>query len=197
MMTYEIGMKLPPAGSRLGLVSGPKWPPTWFCLTVAPQKERATRDHLNRNGIVAFYPSVERVSHQFGKKRTTERPIVGGYVYAMFRQQPQWDVLKRRERLITGVFCINGRPVEIARPVIEHLRGLTVESERLRMAREEMARQIMEAKRPRAGDKAKITEGPFTGFMVEVESVKGGAAWITGLLGGRIAIELENLERDA
>jgi hypothetical protein len=33
--------------------------------------------------------------------------------------------------------------------------------------------------------------------MVEVESVKGGAAWITGLLGGRIAIELENLERDA
>jgi transcription antitermination factor NusG len=165
-------------------------------LTVAPQKERATRDHLRRHDIVAFYPSVERKTVQFGKERVTERPIVGGYVYAMFRQQPQWDVLKRRERLITGVFCVNGKPVEIARDVIQHLRGLTVDAERLRMAREEMARQIREAKRPKPGDKARITEGPFSGFMVEVESVKGGAAWITGLLGGRIAIELENLERD-
>jgi len=195
-MKYEVGMRLPPAEPRLGLVSGPKWPPTWFCLTVAPQKERATRDHLRRHDIVAFYPSVERKTVQFGKERVTERPIVGGYVYAMFRQQPQWDVLKRRERLITGVFCVNGKPVEIARDVIQHLRGLTVDAERLRMAREEMARQIREAKRPKPGDKARITEGPFSGFMVDVESVKGGAAWITGLLGGRIAIELENLERD-
>jgi transcription antitermination factor NusG len=196
-MKYEIGMSVPPAEQRLGLTSGPKWPPTWFCLTVAPQQERATRDHLKRHDIVAFYPSVERTTVRFGKKVVTERPIVGGYVYACFRAQPEWDVLKRRERLITGVFCYNAKPVEIARDVIHHLRGLTVDAERLRMAREEMARQMREAKLPKPGDKAKIMQGPFSGFMVEVESVRGGAAWITGLLGGRIAIELGSLERDS
>ena len=195
-MTYHVGMKIPPAEPKLGLTSGPKWPPTWFCLTVAPQQERACREHLKRHGIVAFYPSVEKTTVQFGKKRITERPIVGGYVYAMFRAQPEWDVLKRRERLITGVFCYNGRPVEIARDVIQHLRGLTVDAERLRIAREEMAQKMREAKLPRAGDKARITEGPFSGFMVEVESVKGGAAWITGLLGGRVSVMLNTLERD-
>lgn len=195
-MKYEVGMSVPPAEPKLGLTSGPKWPPTWFCLTVAPQQERATREHLKRHGIVAFYPSVERTTVQFGKTRVTERPVVGGYVYAMFRAQPEWDVLKRRERLITGVFCYNTKPVEIARPVIEHLRGLTVDAERLRLAREEMARQMREAKLPKPGDKAKITEGPFAGFMVEVESVKGGAAWITGLLGGRVAVMLNTLERE-
>jgi transcription antitermination factor NusG len=195
---YTIGMTVPPAAPALGITSGAPWPPTWFCLTVAPQRERATREYLRAQGVYAFYPSREKIRHQHGKKRITEHPIVSGYVYAQFRAQPQWDEMKRVRRLITGVFCWGGVPVEIHPAVIRHLQGLTVEAERLREAKEAMAKAMREAKMPKPGDQARVTEGPFAmpDFFVEVESVNAGRAWVNTVF-GRMEVALETLERKA
>lgn len=185
---YFIGQTLPPAEQRRGITWGPEIPPTWYALIVPPQKELATRKFLRAHDIYAFFPSQTVTRHVAGKRYDREKPIVTQHVYAQFRQAPQWDVMKERRRLITGVFAIGGRPIEIPRDIIRHLQGLTVEAEKLREARAEMMRV-------RAGDQATITDGPLAGFIVNVEDVKGGEAWFSFLTGGRGRASIATLER--
>lgn len=187
-MTYQIGQIVPLDYPR-GIVSGPQTEPTWHVLIVAPGKERAVREYLRARDVYAFYPSEAKIRHVRGLKIETERPIVARQVYAQFRQAPQWDVMQRQRRLITGVFCINGWPVTIPADIIRHLQGLTVEAERLRAARAELLRV-------RPGDIAVIQDGPMKGFRVEVFDVKGGEAWFAFLSGGKGRASLHILERD-
>jgi transcription antitermination factor NusG len=191
--TYHIGQRIPPAILR-DIVAGPEIAPVWYALTVGAQKERAVREYLRARDIYAFYPSEERVRTTKGKRYTSERPIVSGCVYAQFRQQPQWHVMKARDekvpgRLITGVYCRSGQPVAIHRDIIRQLQGLTVEAEALRQARAEMLRV-------RPGDTATITKGPLTGFAVEVTEVAKGIAWFNFLTGAKASAAVDSLERD-
>lgn len=186
----RVGDTLPPAIVR-GITSGPDLPaPIWHCLTVKSQGERACREFLRKRDIFAFYPSERHIRHQRGKRIETERPIVTGHVYAQFRAQPQWDVLKRVHRIITGVYCIGGLPVPIHRDVIRHLQGLTVEAERLREAMAEM-------RRIKPGDHVRIAAGPLAGFAVDVREVFGQEAWVEGLAFGKVRVSLTTLEKDA
>lgn len=187
-MTYEIGQSVPFEKPR-GIVAGPDMSPVWFALQVPSQKQRATTEHLRAHGVYAFYPSEQITRRVKGKKITRERAIVSGQVYAQFRQAPQWDVLIERQRLITGVFCRNGWPVEIPRDVIRHLQGLTVEAEALKAARAELLRV-------REGDRAKIVSGPLEGFQVDVEGVRDGMVWFSFITGGRGRANLKDLERN-
>lgn len=186
-MTYQLGQVLP-WGRPRDIVAGPEIRPTWFGMTVPPQKERAVREFLRRKGIYAFYPSEERKRFIRGKKHITEVPFVSGCVYAQFTQSPQWDVLKFKRRLITGVYARQGQPITIPRDIIRHMQGLTVEAEKLRKARLEMLRV-------RPGDKAKIVSGPLEGFLVDVDSVANGQAWFKFMTGAKGSADLGTLER--
>lgn len=185
---YHIGQTLPPAEPRRGIVHGPEIAPVWHALVVPPQKELAVREYLRARDIYAFFPSTTSTRHINGRKIEREKPIVTQHVYAQFRQAPQWDVMKRTHRLITGVFGIGNRPIAIPRDIIRHLQGLTVEAERLREARAELLRV-------RAGDQATITQGPLAGFVVNVEDVKAGEVWFSFITGGKGRASVETLER--
>lgn len=186
--SYRIGQTFPAATIR-GIVSGPEMTPVWHALIVAPQRERATRDYLRNRDIFAFYPCEEVSRVVRGKRITKERPLVTQHVYAQFRAQPQWDVMQRVHRLITGVYSRYGVPVEIHRDVIRHLQGMTVEADRLKAAKAEMMRV-------REGDRAQITAGPLAGFMVDVESIWGADAWVSGLMGHKMRVALSSLARE-
>lgn len=186
-MHYEIGQTFP-AVTRRGIVSGPEMQPVWNVLIVPPQKERAVREYLRARDIYAFYPSETSTRVLRGKKIETERPVVSQHVYAQFRQQPQWDVMKRVHRLISGVMCQGGTPIKVHPDIIRHLQGLTVEAQRINEARAEMLRV-------RPGDKATIISGPLAGFMVDVVDIKQGEAIISLMMGGRVKAATASLER--
>ena len=185
---YHIGQSLPPAEPKRGIVWGPEIAPVWHALVVPPQKELAVREYLRARDIYAFFPSTTSTRHVNGKRIEREKPIVTQHVYAQFRQAPQWDVMKRTHRLITGVFGIGNRPIEIPRDIIRHLQGLTVEAERLREARAEMLRV-------RSGDQAVFVDGPLKGFVVNVDEVRDGEAWFSFIMGGKSRASIKSLER--
>lgn len=185
--SWKIGDKVPAATVR-GIVSGPEMPPVWHVLLVPPQRERAVRDHLRARDIFAFYPSEKSTRHINGRRVEQERPIVSQHVYAQFRHAPQWDVMKRVQRLISGVMCLAGQPVVVHPSVIRHLQGLTVEAQQLAAARAEMIRI-------RPGDRASITSGPLAGFMVDVVDVANGEAIIDLMMGGRVKADIGILSR--
>ncbi len=186
-MTDHIGQIVPYTAPRR-IVSGPETPPIWHCLIVPPQKERAAREFLRKRDIFSFFPSEEITRVVAGKKRTIEKPMITQHVYAQFRQQPQWDVMKRVHRLITGVYCIGGKPVAIPRDVIRHLQGMTVEAERLRAAQAELMRI-------REGDTAEIVEGPLAGFSVSVVGTSNGEAWWEMVSGAKGKMPVSRLRR--
>lgn len=186
-MAFRIGEVVPVERGR-GIVAGPLMQPVWYALLVPPGRERAVRAYFRANDIFAFYPSEPSIRHNRGRRIEVERPIVARYVYAQFRQAPQWDILQRHRRLITGVICIGGVPVAIPPGIIRHLQGLTVEAQRLAEARAELLRL-------RPGDRATITAGPLKGFAVEIADIKGGEAWFRFLTGGKGRADIATLER--
>lgn len=191
MTAYQIGVVYPLERPR-GIFSGEEIRPTWYALTVPPNKEKAARETLRAQGVYAFYPSeTKRYRNRFSpdKPIKVERPIVSSLVYAMFRHAPQWDVMKEQRRIITGVYSINGSPIAIPSDVIRHLQGMTVEAERLREAKADLLRI-------REGDRATIVSGPLAGFAVDVDSVAHGQVWFRFLTGGKGSADIGSLQRE-
>lgn len=186
MTHYEIGDTVPIEGKR-GIVHGPTIPPVWHPLIVHAQRMRSTRERLRAQNIFAFYPSEEYTRHVRGKAITKERAFVTGWVYAQFRQPPQFDVMKERG-IILGVFCIESVPIIIPSDIIKHLQGLTVEAERLRQARAELLKL-------KVGDKAKVLDGPLAGSCINITDIRGGEAWYDALAGFKGSARLERLEK--
>lgn len=175
----------------LDLKEGDPWPfksvrgltgqpiaPTWYALITAPQREAKTRDQLGRVGVDVKYPTIDKVRHIRGKRYDYTVPMISQIVYAEFRYQPQWDVMKDR-KLITGVFSNGTAPIALSADDVCRVMSLPTEAERIQAA-------IDDANRPRVGERAEITDGPFSGFYVDVTRVHAGRVWYdmaTGIKG--------------
>jgi len=125
-----------------------------------------------------------------GKKRTYTVPMMPRIIYAEFRFEPQWDVMKAR-KVIAGVFCRGGSPVSMKDDDIARVMGLPTEAERLRV-------EVREANRPKVGQKAEIIDGPVSGFFVDVTRVVHGRVWYemaTGIKGQASDAALRNVAK--
>lgn len=169
----KLGGPWPFASSR-GLTGRP-CAPVWHALITAPQQEAKAAHQLEAAGAGVQYPTFERVRHHHGKKRTYTVPMMPRIIYAEFRYEPQWDVMRSR-RVISGVFCRSGKPVVLSADDVALVMGLPTEAERQEV-------EINEANRPRAGQKAEIIEGPFAGFFVDVTRVEYGRVWYEMAMG--------------
>lgn len=186
MSKYEIGRTYPLDFGRD--IIGPRLAvPVWHALIVPPMKERAAAEMLKQKGVHAFFPERERKYHRRGKSFVRKFPEITQIVYAKFRHAPNWDVLRQR-RLITGVFSRGDTPINIPSDVIRAVQGLPTVAEELAAARAEMLRV-------RGGDKATITAGPLSGFMVDVSRVEQGRAWFETMTGIKGEMDTAKLER--
>jgi len=173
MKHYKVGESVPldyPRG-----ITGAPMPTAWYALRVPPQKERAVREFLKQKGVHACYPERGKVVQIRGKRHERKFPVITQIVYAKFRHQPQWDVLKAR-RIITGVFSYDDRPIRIPGDIVRAVMGLPTRAEELEAARQELLRV-------REGERAEIVEGPLSGFLVDVRKVQDGRVWFETLTG--------------
>lgn len=156
---YEIGQTYPLEYTS-GITGEKLAAPVWHVLTVAPQRDSAVKERLRKAGVLGVYPSEDRDTFKAGKKHTRKHPIVGGFIYAKFKNEPRWHVMKAERRLITGVFSDRyGFPIAVPRDVIKIVMGLETTAERLERLRRE-------ALMIREGDRAIFVKGPLTGQPV-------------------------------
>ena len=141
---------------------------TWFAIKTVPGKAEAVKGILERDpGVrVAMYPNRWSRWTVRGRKYKRKCAMVTGYVFIKVTQEPLWHVLKQREPIL-GVLSHGNQPIALPGAIIKSLQGLTVEAEELKKAKAELMRI-------REGDKAKFTEGPLTGFTIEVTGVSDG-----------------------
>lgn len=187
-MTLEIGDPWPFASAR-GITGGICVKPVWHALITAPQREAKVASQLENAQTEIRYPVTEKVRHPNGRKQVFEVPIVPRIIYARFRYEPMWDVMKER-RVIVGVFCRDGQPIALTDDDVAKVMGLPTEAERLEAER-------MEALQPRPGEMAKIVDGPFKDFFVDVDRVAFGRVWYSTLTGIRGSIAEGKIQRVA
>lgn len=187
-LNLEIGDPWPFASSR-GITGELLSSPVWHALITAPQREAMTAAQLGNAQTEVRYPVVEKVRHQNGTKRVLEVPVIPRIIYARFRYEPMWDVMKGR-RVIAGVFCRDGQPIYLTDDDVAKVMGLPTEAERLEAER-------IEAARPRPGEQARITDGPLRGFFVDVDRVAFGRVWYSTITGLRGDISESKIERVA
>ena len=177
-----------PFRSSRGLTGAP-CDPAWYALITAPQGEAKAASQLKPAGCEAQFPTYERFRKRQGRDVRYEVLCVPRIIYARFRFKPHWDVMRER-RVIMGVFSRNGKPIVLSNDDVARVMGLPTEAERL----EQEAR---EASRPVVGGRAEITDGPLSGFFVDVTRVEYGRAWFETITGVKGSVPLDGLRRAA
>lgn len=187
-MTLQIGDPWPFTSAR-GITGALRTRRAWHALITAPQREAKTASQLENAQTEIRYPVVEKVRHPNGRRQVFEVPVVPRIIYARFRYEPMWDVMKER-RVIVGVFCRDGQPIVLTDDDVAKVMGLPTEAERIEAER-------IEALRPRPGEMARIVDGPLKDFFVDVDRVAFGRVWYSTVAGIRGDISEEKIERVA
>lgn len=149
--------------------------------------EAKTADQLRGAGVEVQYPTFKRVRHIKGKKRETHHPAIPGLIYCRFTYTPNWDVMRDR-RVIASFMARDGQPVELHPDDIARVMGLPTEAERIE-------RERLAALMPRQGEKARYTDGPLDGLVVDVDRVEFGRVWWSMITGLRGEGPIEQFER--
>jgi transcriptional antiterminator RfaH len=132
----------------------------WFVAQLKPNSEAIALRNLTRQGFNAFVPRHRTTLRKAGQFRETLRPLFPGYAFVTFNPEGgHWRAINSTQG-ITRLVSFSTRPNPLPEGFVEGLRDRCDTQGQLRP---------IEALAP--GDRARITEGPFSDFLVQVESV--------------------------
>jgi hypothetical protein len=60
---------------------------SWTIILTSPQREKRLTAALNEAGFPAFSPLAQTFREQFGRRHSTSRPVLPGYVFAVIAPQ--------------------------------------------------------------------------------------------------------------
>ena len=130
----------------------------WFAIQAKPHQEELASARVANLKIEVFFPRIKRCKSVCGVSRMVVQALFQGYFFARFVPTVSVDLVRH----CYGVFRIVGTPQF----------PLPVEPEILSSIRERMQPDGLveiETARFRPGDSVRIEQGPFEGFMAEVE----------------------------
>lgn len=194
-MRYQVGQMVPFDYPRK-LVGDILGHPEWYILRTVPQKEFAAQVWLQQFGIVAWLPTEPRwrkVPTGRRNKVMYQHRIAPGYLFCHFHRCPNWDVIRDKGHgKISGVVSKGEWPLVIPDAAIARMRMVPEQIEIQR-------KRAMEARIIRPGDKAEITKGPLSGWVVDISRVHAGIAhFVVPLLGeAEATMPVDDLERKA
>lgn len=132
--------------------------PGWYVVQANPLKERFVRDRIADLGREVFLPLVSE--RRPGSRRSRLNPLFPGYLFANLDPR-EGDLAS--VRWLVGVRRVLGdrdRPRPLEGDVVEAIRARTDRSGRVRFGTQ-----------LRRGDKVRILDGPFAGFIGVLERV--------------------------
>ncbi len=120
-------------------------------------EEQALEDQIDE----VLVPTEEVIEVRRGKKVTTERRFMPGYVLVHMEMSDQGYHLVNSINRVTGFLGPQGRPMPMRDAEVEAILGRVQENE-------DQPRTLIHFE---SGEKVKVTDGPFEGFDGMIESV--------------------------
>src|SRR5262245_19396083 len=133
--------------------------PQWVCIYTKPRNEVLAKFAFDALQLEAFLPMAKVRSHKRGDGYML-RPIFPRYLFARVdgEQQIAW-IIRRKE--VVAILSQDGRPTPVPQGVIDSLKVSMI------------AGTFDERRKsPRAGDRVRISRGPFSGFIGKLWRLK-------------------------
>lgn len=194
MLMVEVGDREPWTPTR-GILGEEYAVPQWFILRTVSQREKAAGVKLEAFGVLeTWYPAEEAWRIQRNAKRDRkeyEKLIAPGYLFALFGHEPLWHRLWDVTRgLVIGVVGIDDRPYAVPEEVLSRMRLMPKRIQLLREAETAKEKAERLARQPAAGQRARLTEGPLAGMIVDVGRIdRGIAAFLLDGIKGTARVE--------
>ena len=133
---------------------------SWFVAQLKPNSDTIAQRNLLRQGITAFLPRFQKTERNDRRFRETRRPLFPGYIFVSVNlAEGRWRAINNTQG-ITRIVSFNARPAPLPKGFVEALQERCDEGGLVRP---------VEALAP--GEMARITDGPFSDFIVRVESI--------------------------
>jgi len=132
----------------------------WFVAQLKPNSDAIAQRNLQRQGFTTFLPRFQKTERKATRFRETQRPLFPGYVFVSVSvADGRWRAINSTQG-ITRLVSFNAHPAQLPGGFVEGLQA--------RCDADGLLRPI-EALAP--GEMARVTEGPFADFIVQVESI--------------------------
>lgn len=133
----------------------------WYLLQCKPRQDARAEDNLLRQGYPCFRPLLHREKRSGGRIQKIEESLFPGYLFIQLNPQGNWAPL-RSTRGVSRLVVFSGYPLPVSAQLIEQLR------ERSQLAAVQKAAPLLQA-----GEKVRITEGPFAELEAIFHSMDG------------------------
>lgn len=159
---------------------------SWYCITVAPQKEFIAQRVLVQMGVEAFVPTETKHIHRASKKDTIKvYPLLGSrYVFVRSRNElPPAELLQ--VHLFSGFVRGLDGPAIFSDNIILELERITKSQDTIPISDAIRHRSF------RVGDAPLLVRGAYKGHSARVVDVSNGRALVlVSILGGAHAVRV-------
>ena len=142
------------AARRLGTPEGHGW----YLAQLKPNSLAIARRNLERQGFTLFVPQRMETRRVGARFRTAPFPLFPGYVFiALDPAQSRWRAVNSTVG-VTKLVSFGGQPAAVPRGLVEEI-ALACDADDVLLPETALA----------PGDTVRLTGGPFTGLIAEVE----------------------------
>lgn len=155
---------------------------TWYCVRTSTRREKTAEASLKELGFDVYLPREIRWANLCHRRVETPSPLFAGYMFARLEGVDTWtadDLAKARKgeavhKVMFKEVIDDGASTYVSL-VRTHMVSLIMEAEE----RGVFNRTLKDRPRPKrqnpykVGDRAKVTEGPFAGFVAQVVQLNG------------------------
>lgn len=134
---------------------------SWYLLQCKPRQDVRAEENLLRQGYPCFRPLLHREKLSGGRIQKIEESLFPGYLFIQLNAQGNWAPL-RSTRGVSRLVVFNGYPLPVSAQLIEQLR------QRSQLTAVQTAVPALQA-----GEKVRITEGPFAELEAIFHSMDG------------------------
>ena len=133
----------------------------WYLLQCKPRQDARAEENLLRQDYPCFRPRLVREKLSGGRVRQVEESLFPGYLFVQLDSQGNWSSL-RSTRGVSRLVGFNGDPLPVPEPLIEQLRQRSGQG---------IAKAVVPVLQ--AGEKVRITDGPFAELEAIFHSMDG------------------------
>ena len=129
---------------------------TWYAAYTQPHAEAKALDHLQRQGYSIYLPRYRRWVRHARKRALVSRPLFPRYLFVgLDRLTQRWRPIRSTAGVL-GLVSGGEEPVAVSPEIIDALR---------RREGEGVFDVLSPAQQLRAGDRVRVTQGPFEDFV--------------------------------
>lgn len=142
------------------LAPRPQGDEAWFVAQLKPNSDAIAQRNLQRQGFTTFLPRLQKTERRATRFRETRRPLFPGYIFVSVNPaNGLWRAINSTQG-ITRLVSVNARPAPLPAGFVEGLQA--------RCDADGLLRPVAELA---PGERARVTEGPFADFIVQLESI--------------------------